>query len=44
MLVTVSFGRAGERVGEDQPPLGIGIVDLDGQALARLDDVARAVG
>ena len=45
---TISSGfvlaRPGERVGEDQPPFGIGIVDLDEQALARLDDVAGAVG
>ena len=45
---TISSGLSSaarvERVGEDQPPLGVGIVDLDGQALARLDDVAGAVG
>ena len=33
-----------ERVGEDQPPFGVGIADLDGDALARGVDVARPEG
>ena len=40
----LSFARLGQRVGEDQPALGVGVVDLDEQALARLDDVAGPVG
>ena len=32
----------GQRVGEDQSPFGIGVVDLDLQAETRLDDVAGA--
>ena len=38
------LGRAGQRVGEDQPPFGIGIVDLDERPGAGLDDVAGPVG
>ena len=33
-----------ERVGEDQAAFGIGVADLDGEALARGVDVARAEG
>ena len=36
--------RLGKRVGEDQPPFRIGIVDLDEEAFALFDDVARAIG
>ena len=32
--------RVGDAVGEHEAPLGVGVVDLDGQALERLDDVA----
>ena len=38
------LGRAGERVGEDQPPLRVGIADLDGEPLAALQDVAGPEG
>ena len=38
------LGRPGQRVGKDQPAFGVGVVDLDEQALARLDDVAGAEG
>ena len=30
-----------QRVGENEPALGVGVADLDGQALARRVDVAR---
>ena len=33
--------RVDERVGQDQPTLGVGVDDLDGLAEVRLDDVAR---
>ena len=38
------LGRPGQRVGKDQAPLGVGVVDLDEHALARLDDVAGPIG
>ena len=34
----------GERIGQDQAAFGVGIVDLDGLAVARADDVARPLG
>jgi hypothetical protein len=34
-------GRIRERVGEDDPPLGIGVVDLHGDARVQPQDVAR---
>ncbi len=34
----------GERIGEDEAAFGIGVADLDGQALAALEDVAGAEG
>ena len=44
--LTISVGLLlvgeGERVAEDEAALGVGVVDLDGQALARGQDVARA--
>ena len=35
---------AGQDVGQDQPALGVGVADLDGQALAAVQDVARPEG
>ncbi len=37
-------GRLGERVGQYHPSLGVGVADLDGQALARPHDIERAHG
>ncbi len=33
-----------QRVGEHQPPFGVGVADLDADALAALEDVAGAEG
>ncbi len=32
-----------QRVGQHQPPLGVGVADFDGHAGARADDIARPV-
>ena len=42
--VRLMLARPRQDVGQDQPPLGVGVADLDGQALAAVQDVARPEG